>query len=510
MKTLIILIIFFITSAAEADVENTNCQDSFFLKEKPLSNSHKSREQIPELPADTTPSVKPLTLLNVENHKKFLEALRNKQFKGDNRYIELIFSIRSTVIIHYFMRVIDFNNDVLTVDRITLDGHIVRTKLANRDVLFISARTFDFIMISPASKQWFDRIQNAPKTIEIKTTQTNEEAAQPIKGLRSVFTKGRDEGVRLQNLGEGLRKANINPFTTHVVNFSNQIDRHISFIREGLYRQNSRLIERLEILNNFEKEAKERQKNHDVTYAWWLLWNYRLSILASPSLPKTMQTSNNPNWWKTDKSIEELLQDPSNAKNLSHTHESILDFPNTILLPTIKDIGIIALRKASINGISHVQLIEQNVTVHGTIYSPADFFIHDILHMLFKYSKGEWDSKNSMKRYHEEFDKKMKTLSVQEREMAELGYFLLSHEIKPEIDKVLKIENPEDMRYMFLTFLRLFQDEGELGSLLPKNINIKSKQDVKQYLEESSRVFNRISAEILNTITHDKKAGDAL
>ena len=103
---------------------------------------------------------------------------------------------------------------------------------------------------------------------------------EPVRG-RPVFTNGIDEADRITSLAQRLRNSQINPQTTHIPEFADDIPKHIELIKEGIKKSGKDVEERLKILDDLTKEALEKTNNQEVTYAWWLVWNKRLANIAS-------------------------------------------------------------------------------------------------------------------------------------------------------------------------------------------------------------------------------------
>ena len=135
----------------------------------------------------------------------------------------------------------------------------------------------------------FAEVSVCPKKIANLTLLDPMLAERPRKPAgRPIFTKSLDEANRMIQLAERLRDSQINPYTTHIPEFADDIPKHISFIKEGIENSGKRKRARLKELAKLEKEALKKAQNKQVTYAWWLEWNERLSIAGSYILIPTL------------------------------------------------------------------------------------------------------------------------------------------------------------------------------------------------------------------------------
>ena len=113
------------------------------------------------------------------------------------------------------------------------------------------------------------------------------------QGFKPSYYAGVDQAREVNRLHEYLREIQADLERTHIPYFADQVKKTISDFERGLRKQNVTgdrykikdpkfLEKRLKILDDFKQEARRRVENQDVTYVWWINFNTKLSILASP------------------------------------------------------------------------------------------------------------------------------------------------------------------------------------------------------------------------------------
>ena len=126
------------------------------------------------------------------------------------------------------------------------------------------------------------------------------------QGFKPSYYAGVDQAREFDRLHEYLQEIQADPKSTHIPYFADQVEKTISDFERGLRKQNVTgdkykikdpkfLEKRLKILEDFKKEARRRVENQDVTYDWWIKFNTKLSLLASPEalqhIPESRYTS---------------------------------------------------------------------------------------------------------------------------------------------------------------------------------------------------------------------------
>ena len=120
------------------------------------------------------------------------------------------------------------------------------------------------------------------------------------KKIEDKFHQGLSEAHQMLKLGERLRKRNAQAYTTHIKEFAAQIFLHYEHFKKDVegtysieleekiskntmkYQNLKRLYDKKRIvLDYLLDEALRRSRSKNLTYAYWLQWNIRLTVLAS-------------------------------------------------------------------------------------------------------------------------------------------------------------------------------------------------------------------------------------
>ena len=295
---------------------------------------------------------------------------------------------------------------------------------------------------------------------------------------RSVFTKGVDSADRMVSLAQKLRNSQINPHTTHIPEFADDIPKHIEWIEEGIKKSGKNVRKKLKTLNKLKKEAVERINNQQVTYEWWLNWNQRLS------------------------DIEDLLSEFRKSTVQRNIPAGVEKFPDIILFPTNSDLGITAMNRLISQKVFPLGLANKPTVADGQLMAPHRFFYHDLSHF------GEYlkDKKRYTSSIEEDFNINLYQefqkldLPLEQREMIENIYFQIWHELYGI--RLFKIGNKFDARIfpageMMYKVLALFQKKGDYREFLPDSVNADSAEDIQNYLEDSMDLFGRLTNQII-------------
>ena len=327
---------------------------------------------------------------------------------------------------------------------------------------------------SISSSSTADKAEEVLDDVQMAKT-TGQTKSSKIIG-RPVFTKGVDSADRMVSLAQKLRNSQINPKTTHIPEFADDIPKYIEWIEEGIKKSGKNVEEKLKILDDLKKEAVERINNQQVTYEWWLNWNWRLSQYENPE----------------SQNITSVL------RALSET------FPDAVLLPTTSDLGITAMNKSISQRVFPIGLSNKPTVVDGELMAPHTFFIHDISHaqdyLSIKRKHTASIEEDFNINLYQEFQKL--DLPLEQREMIENIYFQIWHEM--EGIKILKVGNKFDVRFSSSDpqiqmdgTIGPFQKEGYFRELLPDSVNADSPEDIQNYLEDSMNLFGRLTNQII-------------
>lgn len=274
------------------------------------------------------------------------------------------------------------------------------------------------------------------------------------KGYNKSYITGFDH-IRLSlSLVQRLRQRFlnerfINPYTTHIPWFANLIDTYITSIEISIKNQNSPdKNARLRLLNSLKEEAKSYKKDKWVTYHWWLIFNLRLSILVTPR-----EHRNKNRLLDITEDIGALIKkgrlevlyleyiynknSTSNEDNdLSLLFRLINEFPERIMIPITYDLGIISTNITYGTGVYFIRLQSNPIDIRGHLRYPDDIFIRDIYHHV---ANKSIDNKPPL--FHPYFQRKLRALTILEREAVEYIYFQLNYE-DFSFSEIINFKNP--------------------------------------------------------------------
>ena len=418
------------------------------------------------------------------NRMKLREALEKEELTEDERYI----SIPSFYLPDQYGRILEVSENTVLVEIIGYNGKLKKVQLSEN--AFLKAK------INPVSKDWFNRIEKAVETLEIlRPIEENEEENLTKKGYKKVLIQGINTANRLITLGKHIRKFHINPFSTHIEDFAQQIPDHIETIRQGIQSQDTDIAERLNLLKQFERESYRKIEDSAVTYMWWIFWNQRLSILATPSQKRKEKGD----WWKSEENLENFLNH-LNEEGLTEFNKDgymlmklIQQFPSKVIFPIISDLGPMAFNRISMHSIAPLQLTGKEKWMDGELNTPEMALSHDIYPAALQL-KQKNSSLPSLKKlfYQQIID--VNNLPVYEREVIEIIYFLIEHELE-----WMNIDHPQAITDMMTNknMQKRFQNPNDLGRWIEEGIKANS---LRSYLLKMAKTFNHSSAPILEKI----------
>lgn len=277
------------------------------------------------------------------------------------------------------------------------------------------------------------------------------EVSPKSKGLPDYLVKGDGDTANIEKLGESLRERNINPKATHIPEFAEQAPNHLRFAREAIESQKTDLG-RLEILKKFEAEAAERVKANTVTYEWWHDFNYRLSILTTPTAKRTAVAGGydvpfvkdllaNDSWLTNEGFRATAARQPKDRFFSSiEQHDVAAGFPDRVVIPLIDgDVGIAALNRMYGSNVNIIGMSSNRLRVDGREMYPDHFFRHDHVHVgnegfvSSRYDLSKTDLQTLQKNYLQYRD----TVPNDRRAAFEFGYFIATHEL-PMTDDIIR------------------------------------------------------------------------
>ena len=425
---------FTINSAAK-----NQCEQVFAsTQNRELKESEGVKGPPPKIPLDTSSRIR--------NERILREAYNSGFFTETQRYISSFDGSYNPT------RIKSFDEKNLVLEMIDIDGNITEKIVSLR---YLSG----FAKIIPTAMNSFKSLESTLEEIgPVQYPQFNKEAQMLKKGIKKEMSQGLDEAYKMNHFADYLRKSKVNPYKTHIEDFSNQIPEYIRFMLEGIKRHKD-VAERVKLLNEMIKEASKKQKEKGVTYAWWLEWNMKLTRLLSDFNVV----------YKTDK---------TNIKSL------IENFPDFVALPSFENLGIMAINKLTSENVFPLGLVNKPVPVHNSMHDPVKFFRHDMNHA--SYIMMTYISNNSKLPYGErtfkankEFYEKIQNLPTAQQMQAEIVHFISTHESNAYYYRSVPENN-----FLF----NIFMGDRDLLQLLPKDVK-KSTETIRSYLDEAGNVY---------------------
>ena len=379
---------------------------------------------------------------------QFRKAYNRGFFKADERYI--VIGGRGLAYIKSVQK------GFLLVEEMDIDGNLIESRLS----------VCTFCSVNSSVKNIFKSLalDSRFKVVESATyPQFDKEAQAAKKGFKKEMFQGLDEAYKMAYLVGHLRRSKAHPYKTHIEDFSNQISEHIHFIREGIRKGGNETTEKLKTLDKLALEAEKKQKEKQVTYAWWIKWNGQLINLLSVQSDSHLQTENE-----------------------NHINFLVQFFPDFVVLPTLKYFGIMAMNKFASENISPLGLVDRTTFADGAEWTPYKFFNHDITHarsILRNYIENNnfLYGKNSSIANKEFYDR-IQELPIDQQMQVEIVYFLTTHEESRLYDV-----------YSYLVFESYLQ-RSKLWNVLPADVR-RSHKETDLYLKEARRVYKKLLRE---------------
>ena len=466
-----------------------------------------------------------------------IEVKRPKPKSKNRQFVETVYNIEVFTPANRYISIEGTPARIIEIDE---QGRLVveeglwnkkRRNLTKSEIKFF----IPSIRFEPALRVFFQNQERFPREVQaFNIPRAYEERVLESEGFTPAFYSGVDTVLYWNHVGQRMKSALINPYQTHIEELARHVSRHIVFMGEGILKRTdiSPQIknEMLSLLDQFFEEAQQKIKDKELTYAYWLYWNQRLAILASPTVyNKRKKTYSNTltwqeSWWRTDAGIrslnilERLEQSPSKERIFYYSVldiQNILDnFPNDIAFHVPEKLGAIALVEASSNAIS-LSLRHSISTTEGFTMNPVQQTRHDYLHYFAGFGTSEWSyriqSPISKEKLNQAFKEKIEALDIHQKRQAYIGMVLLMHDFPIHMN----IQEPKHTLRLLKINRRAFKNEHNLGRLLPEELlsfiqsdfNIlenwissagrEKRQALRQYLEESAAVFSRIIDQIL-------------
>ena len=397
-----------------------------------------------------SPPKEPLDTSSKDRNIRILREAYNRGFFTEaERYISSYSSTDPT-------RIKSFDEQNLVLESIDIDGNITEKIMPLR---YLSA-----VRIIPTAMNYFRSLESTLAEVgPVEYPQFNNEVQMAQRGFTEEMSEGLDEAYKMSYLANHLRKSKVNPYKTHIVDFSDQISEHIRFMQEGL-KEHKDAAERLNSLDEMIKEASKKQREKGVTYAWWLQWNTNLTIIMSGN----------------DKSFYGHI--------LFAIKPSFIEtFPDFIALPSFANLEPMAINKLISENVFPLGLVNKPVLVHDSMHGPVGFFQHDRLHAdyitnTYILNQGRLPYGERSFTANKEFYAKIQNLPTAQQMQAEIVYFMSTHEGSLGGSSYEFVPNG-----IFNRFMR----DKDLLQYLPADVR-KSKETIRSYLDEAVHFYRSL------------------
>ena len=409
--------------------------------------------------------------------RKFRTAYNKGEFVGDERYVSKFFSLGGRYLSYSHGRITGLENGDFIIDYIDHQtGSIKSTRMH-----FDTDDPLLFYDVTEASKEMFHRIEQSPPLAEVNFNSKNTKKLKENKIDRAIF------------IGNQLRNSpTLNPYTTHIVDFKDQITDHVEYIKQGILSSGTDVNSKLTILDTLKHEAESSK----LTYQYWLLWNMRLSILVSSEQPTSW------NWRTHEGTLRNIGNTFSQNYYFDDYTQDMVDsflalFPSFIILPVIGSLGYKDFNKTSAYTVFPIQLENKDIIQDNMKMSPYSLYGHDVNHAVLNVYKRIDHPKMGNSQFSKRYLQIAEIFPDKIREMAEIGLFIFFHETadilehRSNIKEFFENNNLDEQNI----YTRLRNKENDLGSILPEDIQ--SDREIKEYFEQVADVFNKIYLQIL-------------
>ena len=402
----------------------------------------------------------------VQSSNRFRKAYNSGTIRDSDRYV-LYNNIPG--------KIIGAEKHKLILEIVTLSGE--------RKVITIAVNNYNTpIMTSQMAKEFFRSLGSDLTTVHFpgpKEIPTETEQSLKEKGHGPIFYAGVDATNILLQLGLFLKTAKIHPFRTHIPPYEYQIDNTIAHIKRGIESQSEEVQSRLEILKQFEREIKAKAAQSQLTYAYWIMFHYRLSYLVTP--PSKRGTPNFKSWMTEDGLTEYMnIQYPRRnpVTGFQSMVQTIYMFPEVVSMPTISGLGFMAINNTTATGVAIVELANRR---KNTLF-PDKYLEHDFNHTLMGYA----NKRDTLKSLHEQLKARLRNAPPIQREMVDFVYFL-AHD-KPQLIGLIQFIGRGTNRSKLVKELsRIYDTKNKV----PFNT-----ENIETFIEESVSFFAQTVSEM--------------
>ena len=355
---------------------------------------------------------------------------------------------------------------------------------------------------NPQLEDVFAAFKSSRKSIdssELKIpSQTHEEQKLKNQGYSPGYIRGLDEVNEWLAVRKQLIELKVNPHETHVDYFADKMKKQIEYIRKAIINEdppNGPLL--LKMLESLENQANLIIQETNFTYIQWLKISRALTTLLTTDTSSFNEEFIDEEEEETDRLdfySDIFSGDWMDEYNLS-LKNALYFFPADIFIPTaLGKLGIIALNKASSQGVQALGLSTTIQSVDGEEMDPHEFLIHDITHA------EDWANLNNIysgkthRKFYEELTTRIQNLSMKQRKNIEFAYFILTHEKVGDWQFVES--SPEEIKKHLIDEIREnWINRGlaqELG-LISENLT-EQPQQTEKIAKDFTEIFSQIKA----------------
>lgn len=271
-----------------------------------------------------------------------------------------------------------------------------------------------------------------------------------------ILMEAETEKAKFRLIAKRIREVpNLTP-ESHLEVFSAFVSKHLDEAKrtlEGRF-QGDELTRKLNVLNWFTLEARNKQIAEEVTYDWWIGFNHRLSILKMYEHQFTPQemfhsesqfnfelralykrlTDSEENWIREDayeRSLREVAQETNSTRFSFFSINN--SFPDIITIPSIDNGGLVqmpSIGHLTPEGIYPIGIANTDAHIDSVYMNIEAVFRHDIIHVdNTEYALGIGDISRKMTLELQEFyHRYIETLDLEERVLLELGLYFVQRE----------------------------------------------------------------------------------
>ncbi len=285
--------------------------------------------------------------------------------------------------------------------------------------------------------------------------------------------------------------------------YNSAINEQTKVYKESIYKSNAQKPhiqeKKIEILELLKREALSKVQDNQFNGSYWNYYKYLCRKLIHTDDIRIIDEIG-----ERYSKYHKYSRRKKATDFITKISKSIDHFPQLIILPTTKNLGIIALNVFT-NGVAPLGLGYLNSLVDGNRITPFDFMSHDLNHhhvKKFGYPTSilKWeDDLITREEFHKTFFEVTQDYPIKKYKQAHLAYFLLEH----ESDIVFKDPKYLSQQLQTPAILKRFENKDDLGLYLPAKIDRKSIKALTAYLSNVAHTYTEAVNQALEKINHN-------